>query len=413
MEQIIVTDRICDIGTLPPLGTVPQKMYAWTLRTERLGEPLTAYREEIVGVPALQPDEVLIANIAAGINYNGIWAAKGKPKNVIESNGKFGDVRQVFQICGSECAGIVYAVGCAVANVKIGDEVIISASRYDKHCPYIKAGNAPEFSPTFHIWGYESNWGAFAQFSKVRDYQCLPKPKEMSWEEAAVCSATGTTVNRMLRHWEGNRVRPGDVVLIWGGAGGLGSSAVQQAAAYGAKPVAVVSDDERGAFCLSLGAAGYINRTKFRHWGSIAGLDECAYKRWCAEAARFRNEIYAIAGERKNPAIVIEHPGADTLATSLFVCANGGMVVLCGATTGYTASVDLRHLWIYQKRIQGSHAGSAEDFRSYLELCRTHHLKPTVSRVYDWKELPAAHRDMERGKDLMGKFAVRIVKEIK
>lgn len=406
---MIITDKIYSAGTLPPLGTIPEKMHAWTIRSERFGSPLTAFRDEIVDIPALRPDEVLVANISAGINYNAIWAARGKPKNVIEANGTYGDAKQDFHICGSEAAGIVYAVGDEVTNVKVGDHVIISASKYNKNCPFILNGGEPEYSPSYHMWGYEGNWGAFAQFSKVSDYQCVPKPESMDWDEAAVCCATGTTVNRMLRHWEENRIRENDVVLIWGGAGGLGSSAIQQVRAYGGIPVAVVSSAQRGEYCISLGAKGYIDRTRYTHWGNICGLDEAGMRQWSLQAARFRNEIYTIVGKRVNPMIVVEHPGSDTLATSLFVCAGRGMVVLCGATTGHTASIDLRHLWIYQKRIQGSHAGSADDLKEYLRLRREHDFIPSVSRVYSWDELPQAHADMERGSDLMGKYAVRIV----
>lgn len=106
---------------------------------------------------------------------------------------------------------------------------------------------------------------------------------------------------------------------------------------------------------------------------------------------------------------MLEHPGGDTLATSLFVCAPGGMVVLCGATTGYLATVDLRHLWIYQKRIQGSHAGSPENLKEYLRLRQTYDFASSVCRVYPWDQLPNAHKDMEQGTNLMGKFAVRIL----
>ena len=75
------TDQIYEPGTLPPLGCIPRRMHAWTIRQDRLGDPLTAFRDEIVELPALKPHEVLVANVSVGINYNGIWAARGAPKN--------------------------------------------------------------------------------------------------------------------------------------------------------------------------------------------------------------------------------------------------------------------------------------------------------------------------------------------
>lgn len=402
---------IYPVGVLPPAYHVPKQMHAWTIRSERLGDVMTAYQDEIVDVPALKDNEVLVANISAGINYNGIWAAKGKPKDVAAQNGNYGDEKMPFHICGSEASGIVYAVGQDVKDISVGDAVIVGGLRYDPECPFTK--DNPEdacYSPTAHIWGYESNWGAFAQFSKVYDFQCCKKPEFMNWNEAAGCTATGVTVYRMLFHWKGNELKKGDVVLVWGGAGGLGSYAIKIAKAVGAKPVAVVSDEEKGRYCESIGAVGYINRKKYKHWGSIEGMSEKELMKWTASAAKFRNELFEIVGEKKAPSIVFEHPGSDTLPTSLLVCATGGMVVLCGATSGYVASVDLRYLWIHQKRIQGSHGGSIEDAKHFLEFCDEHDIHPLIHKVYGWNDLPAAHSVLENGSGICGKLVVNIGK---
>ena len=411
--KLNLTDKLYNVGTLPEIGTVPKKIHAWTIRTERLGDVNTAFQDEIVDTPLPRAGEVLVAVYAAGVNYNGIWAAKGEPKNVIETNGSYGDNPEDFQICGSEASGVVYAVGEGVTNVSVGDKVLIMSWRYDRNCHYIKDGGYPEYSSGYHIWGYESNWGAFAQFCRVYDYQCIKEPDVLSWSEAALCSVTGVTVNRMLRHWEPNKIKAGDVVIVWGGSGGLGSSAIQQARCYGAIPIAVVSSKEKGEYCKSIGAAGYIDRSKFSHWGSIDSLDARGYKMWLIQATKFRNELFSILGRKKLPDIVVEHPGSDTLATSLFLCAPGGMVVLCGATSGYIGTIDLRYLWIYQKRIQGSHTGSADDCIEYLRLCEEKGLRPIIGKEYSWNELPLAHSDMEAGGTVMGKHVIKIIEDNK
>ena len=411
--KLNLTDKLYNVGTLPEIGTVPKKIHAWTIRTERLGDVNTAFQDEIVDTPLPRAGEVLVAVYGAGVNYNGIWAAKGEPKNVIETNGSYGDNPEDFQICGSEASGVVYAVGEGVTNVSVGDKVLIMSWRYDRNCDYIKDGGYPEYSSGYHIWGYESNWGAFAQFCRVYDYQCIKKPDVLSWSEAALCSVTGVTVNRMLRHWEPNKIKAGDVVIVWGGSGGLGSSAIQQARCYGAIPIAVVSSKEKGEYCKSIGAAGYIDRSKFSHWGSIDSLDARGYKMWLIQATKFRNELFSILGRKKLPDIVVEHPGSDTLATSLFLCAPGGMVVLCGATSGYIGTIDLRYLWIYQKRIQGSHTGSADDCIEYLRLCEEKGLRPIIGKEYSWNELPLAHSDMEAGGTVMGKHVIKIIEDNK
>src|SRR5947208_10987435 len=108
------------------------------------------------------------------------------------------------------------------------------------------------FDPSFKIWGYESNWGSFAQFTKVQAHQWLPKAPHLAWEEAAAPTLVGATAYRMLLGWPPHTLREGDAVLVWGGAGGLGSMAIQMIREGGGKAVAVVSSEEKAEYCLKL-----------------------------------------------------------------------------------------------------------------------------------------------------------------
>jgi crotonyl-CoA carboxylase/reductase len=72
-----------------------------------------------------------------------------------------------------------------VTHVKVGDEVVMHCGTWDRNCAWVKSGGDPMYSPSFRIWGYETNFGSFAQFTKVQAQQCMPKPKHMNWEEAA------------------------------------------------------------------------------------------------------------------------------------------------------------------------------------------------------------------------------------
>src|SRR5271169_3593409 len=68
-----------EVGEIPPLGHVPKTMYAWAIRRERHGAPESAMQVEVVPTPEIGADEVLVMVMAAGVNYNGVWAALGKP----------------------------------------------------------------------------------------------------------------------------------------------------------------------------------------------------------------------------------------------------------------------------------------------------------------------------------------------
>jgi len=232
-----------DVGELPPVGEVPSRMHAMLGRPDRFGEPVDAIRDEVIEVPELGPRDVLVATMAAGVNFNNVWAALGSPVNVIAARQKANYDPSDFHIGGSDASGIVYAVGRDVKNVKVGDHVVVHCGTWDRDCPAVKAGDDPMFDPSFKIWGYETNWGSFAQFSKVQAHQCMPKAKHLTWEEAAAPTLVGATAYRMLMGWPPHTVRKNDVVLIWGASGGLGCMAIQITKAQGAIPIGVVGDD--------------------------------------------------------------------------------------------------------------------------------------------------------------------------
>lgn len=390
------------IGTLPPVGETPRKMLAQLIRQDRFGDPRMAFQIEAVDVPQLQAHEVLIGVMAAGINYNNVWAARGMPIDVIAIRQRRGEPYD-FHIGGSDVSGVVYAIGDAVDEVAIGDEVVVHHGHWNPEDSWIKAGKDPMLAPSAGIWGYETNFGSFAQFCVVQAHQVMPKAPHLSWEEAAAPSLVGTTAYRMLFGWPGNVLREGDVVLVWGGSGGLGGQAIQLATIHGARAVAVVSDDARGEYCKKLGAAGYINRRQFSHWGTPPHwTDGAGQREWVAGCRAFGKALWDALGERRNPEIVFEHPGEATIPTSIFVCETGGMVVICAGTTGYSASVDLRYHWVRQKRLQGSHGTNDAQARAYNQLLCDAKIDPCLGAVYAFEDIGKAHYDMEEGKEVFG-----------
>ncbi len=396
------------IGTLPPLGEVPPKMLAQVVRQDRLGAPRDAFRVEEIDTPAIGPDEVLVAVMAAGINFNNVWAAKGVPIDVIAVRQKAGDPRD-YHVGGSDASGIVYAVGADVGNVAVGDEVVIHHGFWDRDDPWVRAGKDPMIAPSAKIWGYETNNGSFGQFAVAQAHQVMPKADHLTWEEAAAPTLVGTTAYRMLHGWQGNEVGEGDVVLVWGGSGGVGCQAIQIAREAGAVSIAVVSSAEKGEYCVGLGAAGFVDRGEFDHWGIPPHwTDGAGQKAWTASAREFGKRIWEILGERRNPTIVVEHPGEATIPTSIFVCEAGGMVVICAGTTGYSAMVDLRYHWVRQKRLQGSHGTNDPQAYAYNELVRAGRIDPCLGRLLGFEEIGQAHQDMDEGRLGLGNAAALV-----
>ena len=401
-------EDVSPVGYAPPLGQLPQYMHAAVIRQSTFGEPASAFRHEVVPVPKLGPHEVLVYVMAAGINYNGVWAALGTPVDVVALQQR-SESADTFHIAGSDASGVVWAVGDQVTRVRVGDHVVLSCAQWAGPVGRGTKGDDPMLRDDVRIWGYEVSYGSFAQFTRVQEVQCFPKPENLTWEEAACYMLVGATAYRQLCTWHPHVVQRGDVVLIWGAAGGLGSMAIQITRHFGGIPVAVVSDDERAAYCRKLGAVGVINRKKYQHWGRLPDLDdEAATNAWMKSARAMGKEIWASIGERKNPKIVFEHSGEGTIPTSMYVCATGGMVVICAGTTGYNADLDLRHLWMRQKRLQGSHFANPSECEAFNHLIREGAVAPCLSRTFQFGEIGEAHQLMRDNRHPPGNMAVLV-----
>ena len=400
--------ELYEVGRVPPIGEVPSKMHAQVIRPERFGGPREAFRIEAIDTPTPGPGEALVLVMAAGINYNNVWAAKGIPVDVTKVHARFGEPDD-FHIGGSDASGAVWAVGDGVSNVRVGDHVVIHCGQWDADDPFVASGGDPGFADSYRIWGYESNWGSFAQFTKVQAHQCLPKAPHLTWEQAAAPTLVGATAYRMLMGWPPNVVQEGDPVLVWGGAGGLGSMAIQIVREMGGRAVAVISSEDKAEFCLKLGAVGVVNRKELSHWGLPPHwTDTKGYAEWFEGAKAFGKAFWTALGEKRSPRIVFEHPGEDTIPTSIFVCDTGGMVVICAGTSGYNAVADLRYLWMRQKRFQGSHFANDEQSAAFNRLVMEGRVDPCLSRTFGFDEIGTAHQLMSENQHPEGNMAALV-----
>ena len=288
------------IGVIPEdTNFKPKKMRAWVIRKERHGEPMKSFQEEELPVPECGPNDVLVLVVATGINFNGVWAGLGEPISVLDVH------KQDLHIAGSDCSGIVWDVGSNVKSWKKGDEVIIhcGVESEEPHSNMTQSNGDfisydPMVSKQAQIWGYETPNGCFAQFTKVQAQQILRKPKHLNWEEAASYALCYFTAYRMLVTKA--NVQPGEVVLVWGAAGGLGVFAIQICKMLGAKAVAVVSSQDKFKMCEDLGAVGVINRKDFPNlaYKKNETPEETAAR--FKEMKNFGKKIWEILGERKS-----------------------------------------------------------------------------------------------------------------
>ncbi|MEA2425771.1 MAG: crotonyl-CoA carboxylase/reductase [Thermoleophilaceae bacterium] len=397
MSVAVDATRVAEVDTEP--GTLPETMAAWVIRQEREGEPRDAFQIEEIEVPEPGAFEVIVRVMAAGVNYNNVWAAMGKPVSVFG----YGDHPEFgHHIGGSDASGVVWKVGPGVTRWKPGDEVVIHCNQASYEDPEVH-GLDPLAAPSQRIWGYETTWGSFAQFTKVQAQQLLPKPGALSWEEAASYGLTYFTAYRMLI--TRCNMQAGDKVLIWGAAGGLGVFATQLAAMAGAESVGVVSSEEKGELVMSLGATGYIDRNEFKGMMRVGGEDKDAEKARFKESRRFSKAVAEILGAP--PDIVFEHVGQATFPTSVLTVKPFGKVVICAGTTGYNLDFDVRYLWMRQKEILGSHFANAYECLKANELIDQGKIRPVLWRTMPFDGVAEAHQLMKENQHL-GKISILV-----
>ncbi|TFE30174.1 crotonyl-CoA carboxylase/reductase [Frankia sp. B2] len=364
-------------------------------------DPRRSLHLDEVATPEIGPGEALVAVMASSINYNTVWTSVFEPLPTFGFLERYGRLSPLskrhdlpYHVVGSDLAGVVLRTGPGVHAWSPGDEVVAHCLSVELERP--EGHNDTILDPEQRIWGFETNFGGLAELALVKANQLMPKPAHLSWEEAAASGLVNSTAYRQLVSRNGADMKQGDIVLIWGASGGLGSYATQLAVRGGAIPVCVVSSSEKAEIAHRMGAELVIDRTSegYRFW-----TDEHTQnpKEW----QRFGKKIRQLTGG-EDPDIVFEHSGQETFGASVYVARRGGTIVTCASTSGFVHSYDNRYLWMNLKKIVGSHFANYREAWEANRLITKGLVHPTVSRVYPLDETGQAvyevHRNLHQGK---------------
>ncbi len=362
-------------------------------------DPRKSLHVEEVPLPPLGPNECLVAVMASAINFNTVWTALFEPVSTFKFLERFareGDLAARhdldYHIVGSDAAGVVLRTGPGVTRWKPGDRVTVHCNYVDMEAP--QGHDDSMLDPGQRIWGFETNFGGLAEIAMVKANQLMPKPRHLSWEEAACLGLVSSTSYRMLVSPNGARMKQGDVVLIWGATGGLGGFACQYVLNGGGIPVGVVSSPDKVELLREVGVENTIDRKDegYEFWDG----DRPNQK----ELIRFGKKIRELVGE--DPDIVFEHPGRETFGASVFVVKRGGKVVTCASTSGYMHLYDNRYLWMNLKSIIGSHFANYKEAWEANRLADLGMIHPILSKTYPLEETGEAayqvHQNLHKGK---------------
>jgi NADPH:quinone reductase-like Zn-dependent oxidoreductase len=314
--------------------------------------------------PDLYPDkgEAVVRLRAAALNHRDVWIRKGQYAGI-----------KVPIILGSDGAGEVVEVGEGVDSSWLGREVVIDPSF--NWGPDDRAQDS-----SFHILGLPVD-GTYAEMVLVPAANLHPKPRHLSWEEAAAVPLASVTAYRALVTRA--RVQAGETVLITGIGGGVATTALVIARQLGATVWVTSGHDSKLNAARTHGAAGGVNHRK----------DDWA-KRLIAEI-----------GAR--PDVIIDSAGGETFNKALDVVKPGGRVVSYGSTLGPAERVEIRRIFWKQLNVLGSTMGPPSDFAAMLRLYDQSGLRPIVDKVFPLEQASDAHIRMEAG-DQFGKIVLKV-----
>ena len=393
--------NLYEIGEIPPLGHVPEKMYAWAIRKERHGPPEQAMQCEVVPTWPIAEDEVLVYVMAGGVNYNGVWAGLGVPVSPFDGH------KHPFHVAGSDASGVVWAVGSKVRRWKVGDEVIVHCNQDDGDDEECNGGD-PLLSTSQRIWGYETPDGSFAQFCRVQSRQLMTKPAHLTWEEvgllhADACHRLSHAVRPFAAHLEARRQ-----------CAGLGrlrrARRVRRAAGrrFGRQCHRHRVRSVEGPICHGSRRQGRRSTATISNAGArcrkSARPNTTPGSRKRAASARRSGTSPASATSISCSSIRAK----STFPVSCLVVKRGGMVVFCAGTTGYNITFDARYVWMRQKRIQGSHFAHLKQASAANQFVIDRRVDPCMSDVFPWDKIPYAHELMRTNQHKPGNMAVLV-----
>jgi NADPH:quinone reductase-like Zn-dependent oxidoreductase len=305
--------------------------------------------------------EVVVQLKAAALNHRDVWIRTGKYAGIM-----------LPIIPGSDGAGTVSSVGAGVDISLIGHEVIIN--------PAMQWGPSTRYQGgQFQILGLPQN-GTYAEYVKVPVENIFPKPKWLSFQEAAAVPLAGVTAYRATVTRA--QVSAGETVVITGIGGGVATFALMIAKQRHARVFVTSGSDTKLERAAALGADGGVN-----------------YKN-----STWVKELAAKAGYVD---VVIDGAGGAVFDSALDLLSPGGRIAIYGATAGPVHELQVRRIFWKQLTVLGSTMGSPHDFEEMLSLFGKDGLRPVIDSVHPLERATDAHRRMEEHEQF-GKIVLAI-----
>ncbi|MFB6304047.1 MAG: alcohol dehydrogenase catalytic domain-containing protein [Haloferacaceae archaeon] len=314
--------------------------------------------------PAPAAGEAVVDVDACSINRHDLW--------ILEGDSAMVDAADLPFVSGLDVAGTVAAVGPGVEGASPGDRVVLCPNQTCGTCRYCREG------PENQCASFSLYHGGLAERALVDASRLVPLPDGVDAARAAALPTAYVTAWRMLRRAE---VTAGDLILVPGATGGVGTASIQLLDVLGATSVGTSTSASKLSRVADLGADHVVE-------------------------AGDPDRIEAAVGEIGRPSAVLNHLGGPYTRTGLSLLERGGRMVVCGRTAGGVSEIDVPDLFLGHKRVIGSTMGTQGDLERLVGLVADGALDPAVDREYDLSETAAAFADMA-DRDAVGKLVVR------
>ncbi len=326
-----------------------------------------------IPTPVPGPGEVQIRVGAVALNHIDLWMRRGLPAMKIA----------LPHVPGGDVCGTISAIGDGIGDLDVGLRVVVNPGLSCGRCRECLGGR-DNLCAAFRMLG-EHTQGGMAEYVVVPATNVVPVPRDrvpLADSHLAAIPISFITAWQMLV--DKAAVRHGETVLVLGAGSGVGVAAIQIAKLFGARVIAAASTDGKVGAARALGADDGINY--------ISEDLVAAVKRLTS---------------RRGADVVIEHTGAATFAKSVVVAARGGRIVTCGATDGYEAVLNLRHVFWRQLSILGSTLAPKSVLFDVVDRIAAGQLRPVVHRVLPFGDIAAAHRALE-AREVFGKIVLTL-----
>jgi alcohol dehydrogenase len=332
-----------------------------------------------IPIPEPKPNEVVFKVESASLNYDDIWGMRGKPLAI-----------PLPHISGTDAAGVVTAVGHDVKNIKVGDRVVSHGNMSCRVCKACTSGREYDCKKR-RIWGFETGplWGGYCEFTHLPEVNVIKIPDNVSFDEAAAASMTMLTSWHMLVGRA--KIQPGQLVLVMGGSSGVGNYGIQIAKLFGCTVIATASPEKLEQL-IELGADYAIDHRK---------------EDWHKDVRKIAKEIVKPFGDVRGVDVIFEHIGGSHWNKELTLLNYGGTIITTGATTGYNAPTDLRHIFFKGLNILGSTQGTRAELEQAFYWMSQGKIKSIIDSVFPLERAAEAHTKMLKGKGLFGKIILR------